>query len=128
MIRQLTHLKSPRVGCDLVGQLAVRYQKVVAYYDQAGGRNNSAAGVTEHVDIGARRNIRREFYLVFVQEICDPRRLNAEHQDHWGLLEALKGDVIAGTNFHVVSPSGLCFRGMSKDCGGISPRRGIRSR
>jgi hypothetical protein len=41
---------------------------------------------------------------VFTQEILDPRRLNAEHQDNRGFLEALKGDVVTGTYFHVVSP------------------------
>jgi len=44
---------------------------------------------------------------VLAEETADPGRFNAEHQGHWGRLEALKGDVVTGTNFHVVSPEGL---------------------
>jgi hypothetical protein len=58
---------------------------------------------------------------VFAQEIADPRRLNAEHQDHRGFLKTLKGDVVTGTDFHIVLPEGLNHRE-------TSPRRPVRSR
>jgi hypothetical protein len=41
---------------------------------------------------------------VLAQEIFNARRLDAEHQDHRGFLEALKGDVVTGTDLHVMSP------------------------
>jgi hypothetical protein len=44
---------------------------------------------------------------VLAQQIAHPGRINAEHQDHRGIPKALKGDVIAGTDLHVVSPGGL---------------------
>jgi hypothetical protein len=61
---------------------------------------------------------------MIAQEIAHPGRINAEHQDHRGILKALKGDVIAGTNLHVTSPGGLA--NLNRDQ--ISAKRGVRSR
>jgi hypothetical protein len=41
---------------------------------------------------------------IIPQQIANPGRINAEHQGHRRILEALKGDVVTGTDFHVVSP------------------------
>ena len=41
---------------------------------------------------------------MLAQEIAKARRLDAEHQDHRGFLEALEGDVVTGPDLHVESP------------------------
>ncbi len=104
VIRQIGDFQLLSGGCDLIRQAAIGDPKVVPNFDQTGGCNYSGAGVAEHIDVVMRWNVRRESYLVLAQEIARARRLNAEHQDHWGFLEALKRDVVAGTNFHVASP------------------------
>jgi hypothetical protein len=38
------------------------------------------------------------------QEILDARRMDAQHQNHRRLLQALKRDVIARANLHLCSP------------------------
>jgi hypothetical protein len=49
---------------------------------------------------------------MLAQQIGQTRRLDAEQQNHRGFLKALKGDVVTGTYFHVVSP----LRMMWEDC------------
>jgi hypothetical protein len=124
IVRQFADLQLSRIGRHFIRQAAVGDHKLVPHFDQTRGRDDPGTGVAEHVDIVARRNVWRELNSVLTQEIAPPGRINAEHQNHRGILEALKGDVIAGTDFHVVSP---------EDCSNInygetSPRRRVRSR
>jgi hypothetical protein len=104
IIWQVTDLQLPRFERDFIRQAAVGDQKLVPYLDQTGRRDNPGAGVAEHVAIVPRRNVRRELNAVFAQQIANPGRINAKHQGHRRILEALKGDVVTGTDFHVVSP------------------------
>jgi hypothetical protein len=39
---------------------------------------------------------------MITQKIWNTRWLNAQHQDHWGFLEALKRNVEAGPDFHII--------------------------
>jgi hypothetical protein len=104
VIRQLTYFDLSRVRRYLIGKAAIRNQKLVSDLEQSGWSHDPRAGIAEHVDIVARRDVRGKLNSVFAQQIAHPRRLNAEHQDHRGFLKALKGDVKSGTNFHLVSP------------------------